>query len=180
MHPAAPSAPPASPRSAAPPLDTHCGICADTLTDAYRAACGHAFCAQCLLDRFDSSAAKSEARRRLYNVPCPTCKANLRTVRPSRELRAVTRTSSPGTARRRDDAVDDWARVFTLEKHPSRPTPGEGGSASSRSFSLLLLLYIFSPIDFIPDFIPLFGLADDAIALLWLVHIITRACRKTS
>ncbi|SHE92481.1 YkvA family protein [Desulforamulus putei] len=31
----------------------------------------------------------------------------------------------------------------------------------------ICLLYIISPIDFVPDFIPLTGKGDDAVVLLW-------------
>ncbi|HNR43558.1 MAG TPA: YkvA family protein [Methanofastidiosum sp.] len=38
-------------------------------------------------------------------------------------------------------------------------------------FIILNLIYIISPIDFIPDFIPVIGLIDDIIALLIAISI---------
>ena len=40
---------------------------------------------------------------------------------------------------------------------------------------LLLVAYLISPIDLIPDFIPVVGYADDAIIVAWVLRSVTRA-----
>jgi uncharacterized membrane protein YkvA (DUF1232 family) len=65
-----------------------------------------------------------------------------------------------------------WARllkgdVITLwfaYRHPQTPLP-------AKILAVLVVAYAFSPIDLIPDFIPVLGLLDDAILLpigIWL------------
>ncbi len=39
----------------------------------------------------------------------------------------------------------------------------------------LLLVYLASPIDLIPDFIPVIGYADDAIVVIWTLRAIARS-----
>ncbi len=52
----------------------------------------------------------------------------------------------------------DVKRLGFALLHPEAPGWLKGGSA-------LLLLYLLSPIDFIPDMIPLLGVMDDAIII---------------
>ena len=63
----------------------------------------------------------------------------------------------------RGDARQLW---FAL-RHPAAPAWLKVGTA-------LVLLYLISPIDLIPDFIPFFGFMDDAIlvplAIRWLLN----------
>ncbi len=57
--------------------------------------------------------------------------------------------------------------LIELFKHPELPR-----AAKILIFSLLS--YIFSPIDFIPDFIPLIGHLDDFIAIPIVLKLVTR------
>jgi len=68
--------------------------------------------------------------------------------------------------------LKDWARglkrdVVTLwfaYRHPQTPLP-------AKILAVLVVAYAFSPIDLIPDFIPVLGLLDDVILLpigIWL------------
>lgn len=63
----------------------------------------------------------------------------------------------------RGDARQLW---FAL-RHPQAPRWLKWGTAG-------IALYLFSPIDFIPDMIPLFGIADDIVlvplAIRWLLN----------
>lgn len=52
----------------------------------------------------------------------------------------------------------DAKRLWRALQHPESPAWLKGGTA-------MLLLYLISPIDLIPDFIPLFGVLDDAIVI---------------
>ncbi len=52
----------------------------------------------------------------------------------------------------------DVKRLGYALVHPEAPGWLKGGSA-------LLLLYLLSPVDFIPDMIPLLGVMDDAIVI---------------
>lgn len=50
----------------------------------------------------------------------------------------------------------DARRLWFALRHPQAPLWLKGGTA-------LLLLYLFSPIDLIPDVLPFFGLVDDMV-----------------
>ena len=60
----------------------------------------------------------------------------------------------------------DAKRLWYALQHPDAPRWLKGGTA-------LLLLYLVSPIDLIPDVIPVFGLLDDVIiipaAIRWML-----------
>jgi uncharacterized membrane protein YkvA (DUF1232 family) len=59
--------------------------------------------------------------------------------------------------------------LWRLFKHPATPR-------AAKAVALLVLAYALSPIDLIPDFIPLLGLLDDLLILplgLWLVVRLT-------
>jgi len=43
----------------------------------------------------------------------------------------------------------------------------------------LAVLYLLSPIDLIPDFIPVLGQADDALLLAWLIRYIKKVPKPT-
>lgn len=43
----------------------------------------------------------------------------------------------------------------------------------------LAVLYLLSPIDLIPDFIPVIGQADDALLVAWLVRYIKKMSKPT-
>jgi uncharacterized membrane protein YkvA (DUF1232 family) len=63
-------------------------------------------------------------------------------------------------------ALKNWAAgvkrdaltLWFCSRHPDTPTV-------AKVFALLLVAYAFSPIDLIPDFIPVLGLLDEAILL---------------
>ena len=60
----------------------------------------------------------------------------------------------------------DAARLWRGLRHPHAPASLKVGAA-------LLVLYVLSPVDFIPDFIPFFGALDDlmvvSFGLRWLM-----------
>lgn len=79
----------------------------------------------------------------------------------------------------------DAKRLWYALQHPDSPGWLKGGTA-------LLLLYLISPIDLIPDMIPVFGVLDDVIvipaAIRWMLkrlpvhvrdHVERRATRRT-
>jgi uncharacterized membrane protein YkvA (DUF1232 family) len=60
----------------------------------------------------------------------------------------------------------DARRLWTALRHPQAPGWLKWGTA-------LIALYLVSPIDFIPDMLPFFGIADDLVlvplAIRWLL-----------
>lgn len=60
----------------------------------------------------------------------------------------------------------DAKRLWFALQHPQAPGWLKGGTA-------LLLLYLVSPLDLIPDVVPLFGIADDLVlipaAIRWML-----------
>lgn len=60
---------------------------------------------------------------------------------------------------------DAWRLWFAL-RHPEAPTWLKIGTA-------LIVIYVISPIDFIPDLLPFFGIVDDVVilpfAIRWLL-----------
>jgi len=48
-------------------------------------------------------------------------------------------------------------------------------SHGARLRLILLVGYLISPVDLIPDFIPVIGYADDAIVIAWALRSVTRA-----
>lgn len=60
-------------------------------------------------------------------------------------------------------------------QHPQAPTWLKAGTA-------LVLLYLFSPLDFIPDLIPVFGVADDMVliplAIRWMIKRLPAGIRQ--
>jgi uncharacterized membrane protein YkvA (DUF1232 family) len=71
------------------------------------------------------------------------------------------------------DAVTLWFAY----RHPATPLLAKG-------LSLLVVAYALSPIDLVPDFIPVLGYVDDALllpALIWLtVRLVPREVIETS
>lgn len=69
----------------------------------------------------------------------------------------------------------DARRLWRALQHPKSPAWLKGGTA-------LLLLYLISPIDLIPDFIPLLGVLDDAIVIpaviRWMLGRLPRHIRR--
>jgi len=45
-------------------------------------------------------------------------------------------------------------------------------------FAAILLLYLFSPIDIIPDYIPFFGVVDDVVLLGFFVRSLQKEVRR--
>jgi uncharacterized membrane protein YkvA (DUF1232 family) len=86
-----------------------------------------------------------------------------------------------------NQTVRDWARrikrdavmLWFARKHPDTPL-------LAKAICVITVLYALSPIDLIPDFIPVLGYVDDALllpALIWLTvrllpqHVIL-SCRQ--
>ena len=85
--------------------------------------------------------------------------------------------------------LNDWARRLKREamtlwfvcRHPDTPR-------SARALAVLVVAYALSPIDLIPDFIPVLGYVDEVLllpGLIWLVIRLTptavvTACRQQS
>jgi len=46
------------------------------------------------------------------------------------------------------------------------------------AFAVVLLLYLFSPIDIIPDYIPFFGVVDDAVLLGLFLRSLQKEVRR--
>jgi uncharacterized membrane protein YkvA (DUF1232 family) len=69
----------------------------------------------------------------------------------------------------------DAKRLWRALQHPESPGWLKGGTA-------LLLLYLISPVDLIPDFIPLVGVLDDAIiipaVIRWMLGRLPRNIRN--
>lgn len=69
----------------------------------------------------------------------------------------------------------DVKRLWHALQHPDSPGWLRTGSA-------LLALYLISPIDLVPDFIPLFGMLDDAIVIpaviRWMLNRLPRHVRE--
>jgi uncharacterized membrane protein YkvA (DUF1232 family) len=82
----------------------------------------------------------------------------------------------PGAMLRR---VKDWARIIRRDVHAlwlaarDRRTPW-----TARALALAIAAYALSPIDLIPDFIPVLGLLDEAVllplAILLVIRLIPR------
>lgn len=70
---------------------------------------------------------------------------------------------------------DDAILLFYAWKHPHTP-------AYIKGMLLALLAYVFSPVDFIPDFLPVLGITDDAAiipaAILYLTHLLPPSVRR--
>ena len=64
-------------------------------------------------------------------------------------------------------ARGDARRLWFALRHPLAPTWLKAGTA-------LLVLYVFSPIDLIPDVLPVIGIVDDLVlvplAIRWLLN----------
>ncbi|NML27820.1 YkvA family protein [Zoogloea dura] len=72
----------------------------------------------------------------------------------------------------RKDAAILW---FAL-RHPARP-------AWLRPALAVLALYVLSPVDLVPDVLPVFGLIDDLVlvplAMAWLVRLLPESLRRS-
>ena len=78
-----------------------------------------------------------------------------------RTYREVSRPGSPGM----------MARIKAFPRMIGGSLRGEYGGLSKRKLALMGLgiVYIVSPIDLIPEFLPLIGVTDDFGAFLWLM-----------
>lgn len=70
---------------------------------------------------------------------------------------------------RRPGAPGLGARVRALPRMARAVTRGEYRATGRLALLLLGVVYIVSPIDALPEFLPLIGVADDLGVLLWLV-----------
>ena len=57
--------------------------------------------------------------------------------------------------------------LWKLVRHPATPRPAKWAA-------LAVLAYAISPIDLVPDFIPVLGYADDAIVVAWVLRSVVR------
>lgn len=67
--------------------------------------------------------------------------------------------------RRARDLKRDVAAVWFCSRHPGTPL-------AAKALAVIIIAYAFSPIDLIPDFIPVLGLLDDIVLLplgIWVV-----------
>lgn len=62
---------------------------------------------------------------------------------------------------------EDAIILYYAWKHPQTPAYIKGLTAA-------MLLYIFSPVDLVPDYLPFLGIADDAVLLPAAVIYLTR------
>lgn len=77
------------------------------------------------------------------------------------------------------DQIKLWAKVLKKEvltlwfcqKHPDIPL-------LAKILSIFIVAYAFSPIDLIPDFIPILGLLDDIIIIPICIHFTLRLIPK--
>lgn len=72
-------------------------------------------------------------------------------------------------------AHDVWESIQTLTRMIKAAATGEytGIPTSTVVGGIAVLLYFISPIDFVPDFIPVIGLLDDVALLAWFMTSIT-------
>ncbi len=61
---------------------------------------------------------------------------------------------------------DDAIVLYYAWKHPHTPV-------FIKALTVAVLAYVFSPVDVIPDYLPLLGIADDAILLPAAIHYLT-------
>lgn len=70
---------------------------------------------------------------------------------------------------------NDAVILYYAWKHPQTP-------AYLKSIMLALVAYVFSPIDILPDYLPLVGLVDDAaivpLTIYYLMHMLPPAVRS--
>jgi len=68
----------------------------------------------------------------------------------------------------------DGVRLWAALRHPAAPTWLKVGTA-------LIVLYVISPIDLVPDFIPVIGVVDDLVivplAIRWLLNRLPQEIR---
>lgn len=77
------------------------------------------------------------------------------------------------------DKIKDWARqlknnltaLYYVQQHPQTPW-------YCRVLIFLTLLYALSPIDLIPDFIPMLGLLDDLLLLPLVIYLTIKLLPK--
>ncbi|MFB4305187.1 YkvA family protein [Actinomadura sp. GTD37] len=75
------------------------------------------------------------------------------------------------------DAPGLWTRVRAVPRMLKSVLRGQYKGMSFRTLGLLALgvVYIVSPIDAIPDVIPVVGIADDTGLALWLAAVLVRS-----
>lgn len=122
-------------------------------------------------------------------LACPVCRADLRGVHANYALRGASEVSTPRTAHARDDAIRAWMTtqdpVNAAPAANTRAPPAAAAGAARRPPGMsaapgantviaifLLLLYIVSPIDLLPDFIPVLGQLDDVVALVAMLRLL--------
>jgi len=67
---------------------------------------------------------------------------------------------------------DNALILYYAWKHPDTPTAVKGLLAA-------MLLYIFSPVDLLPDYLPLLGIADDVMLFSVAIPYLTRLLPET-
>ena len=72
--------------------------------------------------------------------------------------------------------LKDAAILWFALRHPARP-------AWLRPALAVLALYVLSPVDLVPDVLPVFGLIDDLVlvplAMAWLVRLLPESLRRS-